>query len=165
MAKIVQLRKDVTPEGEVEKVYENGYPRTIPDAVQDPVTGKTLSEELGEQAKHGYIDPETPKTLKEVDSAFTANAESSENTIAEALASLKNEIESLNRLLESGIFSNIQIDVLDVISEIKMKGSPLIYVRNSAPNFAPDQVPQFYVDTAAGRLYTAKGTGSVNDWF
>jgi hypothetical protein len=141
------------------------YPATVPQAVVDPADGKDVLQKLSLKATHGYVGEETVKTLKEVEGSFTENVEGNENTIAEAIASLKNEIDSLNRLLESGLFSNIQIDALDVISEIKMKGSPLIYVRNSAPNFAPDQVPQFYVDTAAGRLYTAKGTGSVNDWF
>ena len=46
-----------------------------------------------------------------------------------------------------------------------MKGSPLIYVKDEAPSFAPDQLPQFYIDTAARKLYTARGTGSVSDWF
>ena len=88
-----------------------------------------------------------------------------EMPIAHALSQLKEEIDSLRILIEEGRINRMQIETLDVISEIRINGSPLIYVRDSAPSFSPDQVPQFYIDTSAGRFYAAKGTGSANDWF
>jgi hypothetical protein len=88
-----------------------------------------------------------------------------EMPIAHALSQLKEEIDSLRILIEEGRINRMQIETLDVISEIRINGSPLIYVLDSAPSFSPDQVPQFYIDTSAGRLYAAKGTGSANDWF
>lgn len=70
------------------------YPATIPQAVVDPATEKTVREELDERANHGYesnpkslkeVDDEkadhgyaveeTPKTLKEVDTLATQNTE------------------------------------------------------------------------------------------
>ncbi|MDD3543043.1 MAG: hypothetical protein PHO69_10235 [Petrimonas sp.] len=88
-----------------------------------------------------------------------------EKPIAHALSQLKEEVDSLRILIEEGRINRMQIETLDVISEIRINGSPLIYVRDSAPSFSPDQVPQFYIDTSAGRFYAAKGTGSANDWF
>ena len=88
-----------------------------------------------------------------------------EMPIAHAISQLKEEIDSLRILIEEGRINRMQIETLDVISEIRINGSPLIYVRDSAPSFSPDQVPQFYIDTSAGRFYAAKGTGSANDWF
>lgn len=128
-----------------------------------------IETELGEKAAHGYDVEETPKTLKEVDDSVSQLAGEVEGTIempiAHALSQLKEEVDSLRMLIEEGRINKLQIETLDVISEIRINGSPLIYVCDSAPSFSPDQVPQFYIDTSAGRLYTAKGAGSANDWF
>ena len=88
-----------------------------------------------------------------------------EETLAVALNKLKGEVDSLKEFIENGNYGKNQVDVIDVITEIKMKGSSLFYVQEGAPSFAPDQLPQFYIDTLGGKLYTAKGTSSVNDWF
>lgn len=107
--------------------------------------------------------------MSQAESDITQLADDVEGTIempiAHALSQLKEEVDSLRMLIEEGRINKLQIETLDVISEIRINGSPLIYVRDSAPSFSPDQVPQFYIDTSAGRLYTAKGTGSANDWF
>lgn len=60
MAKIVQLREDITPEGATEKEYRNGYPRTIPQAVKDPVTGESLPQILARKAD--LIEGKVPST-------------------------------------------------------------------------------------------------------
>lgn len=128
---------------------------------------KAVTDELGTKASHGYETE--PKTLKQVDDEVSQLAGDVEGTIempiAHALSQLKEEIDSLRILIEEGRINRMQIETLDVISEIRINGSPLIYVRDSAPSFSPDQVPQFYIDTSAGRFYAAKGTGSANDWF
>lgn len=61
MAKIEKLKKDV------EGVATTVYPATIPQAVIDPTSGKSVREELDEKANHGYESD--PKTLKAVDDA------------------------------------------------------------------------------------------------
>lgn len=88
-----------------------------------------------------------------------------EEVQAETYNDLNERIIALENLVKEAIYSKITTDTIDVISEIKMKGSPLIYVKDEAPSFAPDQLPQFYIDTAARKLYTARGTDSVSDWF
>ena len=93
------------------------------------------------------------------------SGQSEEETVAAAVNSLIEKVGAIEALLRSGEYSKAQINTLDVLTEIRVKGSPLFYIRDTAPSIAPDQLPQFYVDTAAGRLYTAKGTGSANDWF
>lgn len=129
----------------IHKLFKKGvllYPLTILQAVFDPESKKNLKEVLDE--KSGI--PE-------------------EETLAVALNKLKGEVDSLKEFIENGNYGKTQVDVIDVIAEIKMKGSPLFYIKEGAPSFAPDQVPQFYIDTSAGRFYAAKGTGSANDWF
>ncbi len=142
MAKIEKLKKGTA----------TIYPATIPQAVVDPTDNKTLSTKLAE------IDDSVSQLAGDVEGTI-------EMPIAHALSQLKEEIDSLRILIEEGRINRMQIETLDVISEIRINGSPLIYVRDSAPSFSPDQVPQFYIDTSAGRLYAAKGTGSANDWF
>lgn len=139
----------------------NTTSKTLVGAINDLHSG------LATKASHGYES--NPKTLKEVDDNLAQLAGDVEGTIempiAHALSQLKEEVDSLRMLIEEGRINRMQIETLDVISEILINGSPLIYVRDSAPSFSPDQLPQFYIDTAAWRLYTAKGTGSANDWF
>jgi len=59
MAKINKLKKDVAG------VSTTIYPVTIPQAVVDPISGKTARTELDEKADHGYTS--SPKTLKQVE--------------------------------------------------------------------------------------------------
>lgn len=129
----------------IHKLFKKGvllYPLTILQAVFDPESKKNLKEVLDE--KSGI--PE-------------------EETLAVTLNKLKEEVDSLKEFIEKGSYGKNQVDVIDVIAEIKMKGSPLFYIKEGAPSFAPDQLPQFYIDTLNKRLYTASGTSSVNDWF
>lgn len=129
----------------IHKFFKKGallYPLTILQAVFDPESKKNLKEVLAE--KSGI--PE-------------------EEALAVALNKLKGEVGSLKEFIENGNYGKNQVDVIDVITEIRVKGSPLFYVQEGAPSFAPDQLPQFYIDTLGGKLYTAKGTSSVNDWF
>lgn len=129
----------------IHKLFKKGvllYPLTILQAVFDPESKKNLKEVLAD--KSGI--PE-------------------EETLAVALNKLKEEVSSLREFIEEGNYGKNQVDVIDVITEIKMKGSPLFYIQEGAPSFAPDQLPQFYIDTLNKRLYTASGTSSVNDWF
>lgn len=130
---------------------------------------KTLKEVDEEKALHGYSEEEETKTLKEVDDNLAQLAddvkETTEKPVAQSLSELNARVETLEALIENAEFSKMQTEIIDVISEIKMKGSPLIYVKDEAPSFAPDQLPQFYIDTAARKLYTARGTSSASDWF
>lgn len=160
-AKIEVLSKNV------DGVEKDLFPLTVTEGVIDPITKKNTKELFAEKVDHGY--PSAPKTLKEVDDEVIQLAGDVEGTIempiAHALSQIKEEVDSLRMLIEEGRINKLQIETLDVISEIRINGSPLIYVRDSAPSFSPDQVPQFYIDTSAGRFYAAKGTGSANDWF
>ena len=93
------------------------------------------------------------------------SGESEEDVIASVINTLKNEIKALKDLIAKGDYSKIQTETIDIQEDIKLKGSPLIYVGTTPPSFAPDQVPQFYVDITAKKLYTASGTANAGSWF
>lgn len=93
------------------------------------------------------------------------SGESEEEVIASVINAMKSEIAALKELIAISEFSKIQVCVIDIQEDIKLKGSPLIYVRTTPPAFAPDQVPQFYVDITAKKLYTASGTANAGNWF
>lgn len=93
------------------------------------------------------------------------SGESEEEVIASVINTLKNEVKALKDLLAKGEYSKIQAGIIDIQEDIKLKGSPLIYVGTTPPAIAPDQVPQFYVDITAKKLYTASGTTSAGNWF
>lgn len=98
------------------------YPATIPQAVVDPETEKTVREELDERANHGYesnpkslkeVDDEkadhgydveeTQKTLKEVDTLATQNAEDISQLAGDVE---QNSYVKITNLVTNGNFSN-----------------------------------------------------------
>ena len=93
------------------------------------------------------------------------SGESEEDAIASVINALKNEIKALKDLIAKGEYSTIQAGIIDIQEDLKLKGSTLIYVGTTPPAFAPDQVPQFYVDITAKKLYTASGTANAGSWF
>ena len=88
-----------------------------------------------------------------------------EYTIAEAFNLLYRKIVSLETIIDSGVFKNLQVDNLTTVNAFNYNGAPLIVIGSTAPTSAPDFVGQTYVNTTApGIVYSAKGVLSVSDW-
>lgn len=128
----------------------------------------TCLAKVSDKASHGY-GTEPQKTLKEVDDNLVQLAgdvgDKNEETLASVINAMKNEIAALKEHIANSEFSKIQAGAIDIQEDIKLKGSPLIYVGTTPPAIAPDQVPQFYVDITAKKLYTASGTANAGNWF
>jgi hypothetical protein len=117
------------------------YPATIPQAVVDPVSGRTARTELDERM--GI--PE-------------------EEVVATDLNELSERVAALEEALRKMELSKIQVDSIDILKDLHYQGRPLFIVSNVAPSIVPDGVPQFYVNTATGDFYSAKNVNSVGDW-
>lgn len=135
MAKIEKLKKNIAG------VLTTIYPATIPQAVIDPDSGKTTKEELNIRMGIGE-----------------------EEVIATDLNALSERISALEAAFRNMVISKMQIDSLDVLKDLYYQGRPLFIVSNVAPAVVPDGVPQFYINTATGDLYSAKASDAVNDW-
>ena len=135
MAKIEKLKKYI------DGVLKTIYPATIPQAVIDPNSGKTVRTELNERM-----------------------GISEEEVIATDLNALSERVSALEAAFRNMIISKIQVDSIDVLKDLFYQGRPLFIVSNVAPAIIPDGVPQFYVNTATGDFYSAKNNTSVNDW-
>jgi hypothetical protein len=135
MAKIEKLKKDV------DGVLNTIYPATIPQAVIDPNSGKTVRTELNERM-----------------------GISEEEVIATDLNALSARIGALEAAFRNMIISKMQIDSIDVLKDLYYQGRPLFIVSNVAPNIAPDGVPQFWINTSNGDLYSAQNVNSVASW-
>lgn len=135
MAKIEKLKKNV------DGVLNTIYPATIPQAVIDPNSGKTVRTELNERM-----------------------GISEEEVVATDLNALSERVSALEAAFRNMIISKIQVDSIDVLKDLHYQGRPLFIVSDEAPSIAPDGVPQFYVNTATGDFYSAKNNTSVNDW-
>ncbi len=135
MAKIEKLKKNV------DGVLNTIYPATIPQAVIDPNSGKTVRTELNERM-----------------------GISEEEVIATDLNALSERVSALEAAFRNMIISKMQIDSIDVLKDLNYQGRPLFIVSNVAPNIVPDGVPQFWINTANGDFYSAKNNTSVNDW-
>ena len=122
-------------------------------------TGATVVQTTGESIN----DVMSQKAV--TDDLAAKSGESEEDVIASVINTLKNEIKALKNLIAKGEYSTIQAGIIDIQEDLKLKGSPLIYVGTTPPAFAPDQVPQFYVDITAKKLYTASGTANAGSWF
>ena len=101
----------------------------------------------------------------ELDQLAGEVGDKNEETLASVINSMKKEIAALKELIVTSEYSKIQACIIDIQEDIKLKGSPLIYVGTTPPAIAPDQVPQFYVDITAKKLYTASGTANAGNWF
>jgi hypothetical protein len=135
MAKIEKLKKYI------DGVLKTIYPATIPQAVIDPNSGKTVRTELNERM-----------------------GISEEEVIATDLNALSERVSALEAAFRNMIISKMQVDSIDVLKDLNYQGRPLFIVSNVAPAIIPDGVPQFYIDTATGDFYSAKNNTSVNDW-
>ena len=124
-------------------------------------TGATVVQTTG----GSLVDVMSQKAVTDEIAQLEGETEGNEETIASVINALKNEIKALKDLITKGEYSKIQTETIDIQEDIKLKGSPLIYVRTTPPSFAPDQVPQFYVDITAKKLYTASGTDNAGSWF
>lgn len=135
MAKIEKLKKYI------DGVLKTIYPATIPQAVIDPNSGKTVRTELNERM-----------------------GISEEEVVATDLNALSERVSALEAAFRNMIIEKIQVDSIDVLKDLHYQGRPLFIVSNVAPAVVPDGVPQFYVNTATGDFYSAKNSASVNDW-
>ena len=135
MAKIEKLKKNV------DGVLNTIYPATIPQAVIDPNSGKTVRTELNERM-----------------------GISEEEVVATDLNALSERVSALEAAFRNMVISKMQIDSIDVLKDLNYQGRPLFIVSNVAPNIVPDGVPQFWINTATGDFYSAKNNTSVNDW-
>lgn len=77
---------------------------------------------------------------------------------------LSARIGALEAAFRNMIISKMQIDSIDVLKDLNYQGRPLFIVSNVAPAVVPDGVPQFYINTATGDLYSAKASDAVSDW-
>jgi len=135
MAKIEKLKKYI------DGVLKTIYPATIPQAVIDPDSGKTVRTELNERM-----------------------GISEEEVIATDLNALSERVSALEAAFRNMIISKIQVDSIDVLKDLHYQGRPLFIVSDEAPNIVPDGVPQFWINTSNGDFYSAKNVNSVNDW-
>lgn len=87
-----------------------------------------------------------------------------EEAIASDLNTLAERVNALEYAFRQMTLSKVQADTVDVLVNLNYQGRPLIIVAAEAPSSAPDGVPQFYVNTANGDLYSAKNSASVADW-
>lgn len=112
------------------------YPATIPQAVIDPATNRTL-----------------PNIL-----------ENSERALADIIAHLLGRIETLEQELSESKYNVMQVNELSVVDNLKIKGADLFLFGTAAPAVAPDFTGQFFIDTTAGVTYQAKGITNAADW-
>lgn len=87
-----------------------------------------------------------------------------EEVVAHDLNSLAERVNALELAFRNMTLNKLQTDTIDVLSNLNFQGRPLIIVASTAPDKAPDGVPQFYVNTTTGDFYSAKASGSVGDW-
>ena len=135
MAKIEKIKKSISG------VPTTIYPATIPQAVIDPTSGKTARTELNERM--GIAE---------------------EEVLATDLNALAERVAALEAAFRNMIISKIEVDSIDVLKDLNYQGRPLFIVSNVAPAVIPDGVPQFYINTATGDLYSAKNNVAVGDW-
>lgn len=132
---------------------------------------KAVTDELGTKASHGYAVEETQKTLKQVDTIATQNAEdisqlagdvsdSTEKAGAASLAELNARLLALEKIVSATITHK-----LEVTKEFNVWGKTnLILTGSGAATFAPDFVGQKYIDTAGGNVYVAVGVSTAGNW-
>jgi len=135
MAKIEKLKKYI------DGVLKTIYPATIPQAVIDPNSGKTVRTELNERM-----------------------GISEEEVIATDLNALSERVSALEAAFRNMIIEKIQVDSIDVLKDLHYQGRPLFIVSDEAPSIAPDGVPQFWINTTNGNLYSAKASNNAGDW-
>lgn len=87
-----------------------------------------------------------------------------EEAVASDLNMLAERVNALEQAFRNMTLSKVQTETLDVLINLNFQGRPLIIVATVAPAAAPDGVPQFYVNTATGDFYSAKGSTSAGDW-
>lgn len=124
-----------------------------------------IQTDLAKKAEHGYT--ENPKTLKQVDDAeiqLTTDINSDEEVVATDLNALSERLNALETAFRNMTLTKVQTDTLDVLVNLNFQGRPLFVIGTTAPGIPPDGVPQFYINTANGDLYSAQNSNSVSDW-
>ncbi len=87
-----------------------------------------------------------------------------EEVVATDLNALAERVAALEAAFRNMVISKIEVDSIDVLKDLNYQGRPLFIVSNVAPAVVPDGVPQFYINTATGDLYSAKASDAVSDW-
>ena len=125
------------------------YPATIPQAVVDPTSGKTVRTELDERA-----------TSAELDQLAGDVSDSTEKAGAASLAELNARLLALEKIVSATITHK-----LEVTKEFNVWGKTnLILIGSGAASFAPDFIGQKYIDTAGGNVYVAVGVDTAGNW-
>lgn len=87
-----------------------------------------------------------------------------EEVVATDLNALAERVAALEAAFRNMVISKIEVDSIDVLKDLNYQGRPLFIVSNVAPAVVPDGVPQFYINTATGDLYSAKASDAESDW-
>jgi hypothetical protein len=96
-----------------------------------------------------------------VDKVSMVNAE---HALADIVAHLEGRIKALEELFVASAYSTIQVKELSVVENVKLKGADLFLFGTAAPTVPPDFIGQFFINTAAGVTYQAKGITNAADW-
>lgn len=87
-----------------------------------------------------------------------------EEVVATDLNALYQRILSLESLVRRLEFDRMTVAHIDVLKGLKFNGYDLFKKGTTAPGLSPDGVPQFYINTTNGDLYSSKNNSSVSDW-
>ena len=87
-----------------------------------------------------------------------------EEVISQAVNELEGRVAALEGLLRNGEYAKIQVAKIDVLEAIEFEGRPLFIIKDHAPDVVPDGVPQFWINTSNGDLYSARDNTSVSHW-
>jgi len=87
-----------------------------------------------------------------------------EETVAQAINALAERLDGLELAFRNMTLNKVQTETLDVLVNLNFQGRPLFVIGTTAPGTAPDGVPQFYINTVTGDLYSAKNSSAVSDW-
>jgi hypothetical protein len=87
-----------------------------------------------------------------------------EHALADIVAHLEGRIKALEELFVASAYSTIQVKELSVVENVKLKGADLFLFGTAAPTVPPDFIGQFFINTAAGVTYQAKGITNAADW-
>ena len=128
---------------------ETIYPATIPQAVVDPTSGKSVRTELNEKAASAGLD-QLESDVKDT----------TEKPTAQSLSELNARITALEAIL-----SNKIKDRIDVTKEFNVWGKTnLILYGDGANTKAPDFIGQKYIDTTNSNVYVAVGNSNAGNW-
>ena len=87
-----------------------------------------------------------------------------EHATAEALLVLEGRIGALESMLSASVYNSIQAETVSAVNSFMYKGAEMILTGSAAPTTVPDFEGQFFINTAGGITYQAKGIASAADW-